>query len=168
MTTSEIARACGVSADTIRYYEKQGAITSAREANGYRCYPPETVRRVTVIRRAMAIGFSLDAIVGFFHARSSGQPPCRKVRAAAEAKLADLDARIAEMIALRDQLAEILRDWDLRLLSGEPARLLESLPLECGGLPPLSARQLAADRPRQAAAMKAVPRHRTPKAKENS
>ena len=128
MTTGEIAEACGVSADTIRYYEKHGAIASAREANGYRCYPPETVRRVTVIRRALAIGFSLDDIVGFFRARSAGQPPCRKVRAAGEARLAELDARIAEMIALRDRLAEILRDWDLRLLSGEPAHLLESLP----------------------------------------
>ena len=128
MTTGEIAEACGVSADTIRYYEKHGAIASAREANGYRCYPPETVRRVTVIRRALAIGFSLDDIVDFFRARSAGQPPCRKVRAGGEARLAELDARIAEMIALRDRLAEILRDWDLRLQSGEPAHLLESLP----------------------------------------
>jgi len=127
MTTGEIARACGVSADTIRYYEKQGAITSARGANGYRAYPPETVRRVTVIRRALALGFSLDAIAGFFHARNAGQPPCRKVRAAGEARLAELDTRITELIALRDQLAEILRDWDRRLADGEPAHLLEAL-----------------------------------------
>ncbi|HYS55210.1 MAG TPA: MerR family transcriptional regulator [Thermoanaerobaculia bacterium] len=127
MMTGEVARACRVSADTIRYYEKQGAIASVRESNGYRSYAPETVVRVTVIRRALAIGFSLDDIVGFFRARSAGQMPCRKVRAAGEAKLTALDARIAEMIALRDQLAEILRDWDARLEKGEPAHLLESL-----------------------------------------
>ena len=127
MTTGEIAKACGVSADTIRYYEKQGAITSERGANGYRWYPPETVRRVNVIRHALAIGFSLDDVAGFFRERQTGQPPCRRVRAAGEAKLAEIDTRIAELIALRDQLAEILRDWDVRLASGEPAHLLESL-----------------------------------------
>jgi MerR family transcriptional regulator, Zn(II)-responsive regulator of zntA len=152
MTTGEVARACGVSADTIRYYERQGAIDSVRSANGYRSYAESTVRRVTVIRRALGIGFSLDQIVVFFRERSAGDPPCRKVRAAAEAKLGDLDREIAEMIALRKQMAEILRNWDERLSVGEPAYLLESLPSECGGLPP---------------PFKAVPRHRTPKAKES-
>ena len=128
MTTGEVARACGVSADTIRYYEREGAIAAERGANGYRSYPPETVQRVLVIRRAIGVGFSLDAIVGFFREQGEGHPPCRKVRAAAEAKLAEIDARIAEMIAFRDQLASILRDWDVRLTGGLPAHLLESLP----------------------------------------
>jgi len=128
MTTGEVARACGVSADTIRYYEREGAITAERGANGYRSYPPETVQRVLVIRRAIGVGFSLDAIVGFFRERGEGHPPCRRVRAAAEAKLAEIDARIAEMISLRDQLASILRDWDVRLAGDLPAHLLESLP----------------------------------------
>ncbi len=128
MTTGEVARACGVSADTIRYYERAGAITAERGANGYRSYSPETVQRVVVIRRAIGVGFSLDAIVGFFRERGEGRPPCRKVRSSAQAKLAEIDARIAEMISLRDALASILRDWDVRLAAGEPAHLLESLP----------------------------------------
>lgn len=128
MTTGEVARACGVSADTIRYYERQGAIAAARATNGYRSYPDETVRRVVVIRRALAIGFSLDEVVGFFRERTAGHPPCRKVRAAAAAKLADLDRQIAEMIALRKHLVEIISDWDARLTEGEPAHLLESIP----------------------------------------
>jgi DNA-binding transcriptional MerR regulator len=150
MKTGDVARECGVSADTIRYYERRGAIASERAANGYRSYPAETVRRVGVIRRALAIGFSLDDIVGFLRERREGHPPCRRVRAAAQTKLAEIDGRIAEMIAFREQLADILRDWDTRLLAGEPARLLEALPTG------------------QAPAMKAVPGHRSPNYKETS
>ena len=127
MTTGEVARACGVSVDTIRYYEKHGAIASARASNGYRSYPEDVVRRVAVLRRALAIGFSVEEIAGFFRQRTAGNPPCRKVRAAAQAKLEEMDARIAEMISLRDHLAALLTDWDQKLAGGEPAHLLESL-----------------------------------------
>jgi DNA-binding transcriptional MerR regulator len=127
MTTGEVARACGVSADTIRYYEKHGVIASVRSANGYRCYPDDVVHRVSVLRRALAIGFSVEDVAGFFRQRNAGHPQCRKVRAAAQAKLEEIDARIAEMISLRDHLAAILINWDQKLAAGEPAHLLEAL-----------------------------------------
>ena len=127
MTTGEVARACGVSADTIRYYEKHGVIASARASNGYRAYSEDVVRRVGVLRRALAIGFSVEDVAEFFRQRTAGNPPCRKVRAAAQAKLEEIDARIAEMISLRDHLAALLTDWDHKLAGGEPAHLLESL-----------------------------------------
>jgi MerR family Zn(II)-responsive transcriptional regulator of zntA len=127
MTTGEVARACGVSADTIRYYEKHGVIASVRSSNGYRAYPDDVVRRVSILRRALAIGFSVEDVAGFFRQRNAGHAPCLKVRAVAQAKLEEIDARIAEMIALRDHLAEILRDWDVRLAGGEPGHLLEAL-----------------------------------------
>ena len=127
MTTGEVARACGVSADTIRYYEKHGVIASVRAANGYRAYPDDVVRRVSILRRALAIGFSVEDVAGFFRQRTAGQPPCRTVRAAAQAKLEEIDARIAEMISLRDHLAEILVKWDEKLAGGEPEHLLETL-----------------------------------------
>ena len=127
MTTGEVARACGVSADSIRYYEKHGVIASVRGANGYRAYGEDVVRRVSILRRALEIGFSVEDIAGFFQQRTAGSPPCRKVRAAAQAKLEELDHRIAELISLRDHLAELLIHWDQKLAGGEPAHLLESL-----------------------------------------
>ena len=127
MTTGEVARACGVSADTIRYYEKHGVISAERGANGYRSYPDDVVRRVGILRRALDIGFSVEDVAGFFRQRTAGHPPCRKVRAAAQAKLQEIDDRIAEMISLRDHLAALLIDWDQKLAGGAPAHLLESL-----------------------------------------
>ena len=69
----------------------------------------------------------MEDVAGFFRQRHAGHPPCRTVRAAAQAKLEEIDSRIAEMISLRDHLAALLIDWDQKLAGGEPAHLLESL-----------------------------------------
>lgn len=131
ISSGELARLCGVSPDTIRHYERLGVIaTAARGANGYRRFERGTVERVRLVRRAVAIGFSLAEIADVLRQRDRGTPPCRRVRAMAEEKLSDLDRRIAEMTAMREELQTILEQWDSRLATtrdGEPARLLESL-----------------------------------------
>ena len=131
LRSGELARLCGVSADTIRHYERVGVIPRAgRDANGYRSYPRETAARVRLVRRALAIGFSLEEIARILRQRENGGAPCRKVRQLAGEKLAELERRIAEMLAMRDELAKIVEEWDGRLAAsrdGEPALLLESL-----------------------------------------
>ena len=131
ISSGELARLCGVSPDTIRHYERLGVIaTAARGANGYRRFERETVDRVMLVRRAIAIGFSLAEIAGILRQRDRGAAPCRRVRAMAQEKLTDLDRRIAEMTVMREELQTILEQWDSRLAAtrdGEPALLLESL-----------------------------------------
>lgn len=124
----DVARACGVSADTIRHYERVGVITGVRrDAGGYRRYAPEVIEHVHVIRRALSIGFTLDELAKIFRQRGSGTPPCRSVRRMAQQKLEDLDGRIETMLALRARLAETIATWDDRLATtpeGHPAHLL--------------------------------------------
>ena len=110
-----LATLCGVSPDTIRHYERLGLIHAVRGDNGYRRFPRETVGRVQLIRRALAIGFSLAEVAKIVRQRDGGAPPCRNVRAMAGEKLASLDQRIAEMIAMREDLARLLEEWDARL-----------------------------------------------------
>ena len=101
-----------------------------RTQSGYRRYPPSAVDRVRLIRRALAIGFSLDELRKLLQVRDCGGPPCRNVRALAAAKLDQTEQRIAELESLRDHLRAILDEWDTRLAGtpdGQPARLLESL-----------------------------------------
>jgi DNA-binding transcriptional MerR regulator len=127
----ELALLCGVSTDTIRHYESLGVIPHAeRTANGYRRFPRSAADRVSLVRRAIAIGFSLDEIARLFRRRASGDAPCREVRALAAGKLDEVKRRIEEMTALRDELAAVIETWDDRLAAtrdGEPAFLLESL-----------------------------------------
>src|SRR5688572_1402784 len=107
--TGELARMCGVSPDTIRHYERVGVIPrAARGANGYRSFPRAIVERVKLVRRAVAIGFSLEEIARILRQRATGAAPCRNVRAMAGEKLTELDRRIAEMTAMRDELRNII------------------------------------------------------------
>jgi DNA-binding transcriptional MerR regulator len=127
----EVARACGVSADTVRHYERLGVIApAARDRSGYRRYPAEVIARIRVARRAVALGFTLDELAKVFRKRASGKVPCREVRELAAGKLDEIDARLAELTELRGLLASLLESWDDRLAATDanaPAHLLDSL-----------------------------------------
>jgi DNA-binding transcriptional MerR regulator len=131
LSAGELAKAAGVSTDTLRYYERRGVLARPRRAaNGYRQYPPEALGRVTLVRRALAFGFTLDELARVLSARDRGGAPCRQVRALAAAKLSEVEERLAQLIELRDELRETLGDWDARLAEtpdGRAAALLESL-----------------------------------------
>ena len=131
ISSGELARLCGVSPDTIRHYERVGVLPGAvRGPNGYRRFAPDSIERVLLVRKALAIGFSLDELARILRQRDAGTAPCRNVRAMAGKKLADLDRQIAEMIAMRADLARILEEWDSRLSAtadGESAHLLQNL-----------------------------------------
>jgi DNA-binding transcriptional MerR regulator len=127
-----LARRAGVSADTLRAYERRGLLPAPRRTQGgYRLYPPEALERVQLIQRALAFGFTLPELVRFLSARASGRAPCRDVRSVAEARLRDVDAALAELSDLRASLAGLLAEWDARLSrggDGAPRRFLETLP----------------------------------------
>jgi DNA-binding transcriptional MerR regulator len=129
--SGELARLAGVSTDTLRHYERKGVLPIARRlGNGYRKYPPDSLHRVSLIRRALAVGFTLDELARFMKARDRGQAPCREVRALAAEKLFELEGRLSEMQTLRDELRATLKDWDKRLAGksdGQRAGLLEAL-----------------------------------------
>lgn len=131
LLAGELARISGVSTDTLRHYERKGVLPKpVRSRNRYRQYPPEAASRVMMIQRALAIGFTLDELAGILRVRDNGGAPCNQVREMASAKLAALERRIEETIALRDELSMILADWDTKLLNAKPggrAALLETL-----------------------------------------
>jgi DNA-binding transcriptional MerR regulator len=125
----EAAARVGVSADTLRHYERLGLISKpARTAGGYREYSEAAIARLQFIRHALVFGFSLKQIGGFLRARESGTPPCHDVRRLAADMAIEMDRRIEEMLAARAALHEMLAAWDARLREtpeGQPARLLE-------------------------------------------
>jgi DNA-binding transcriptional MerR regulator len=126
-----LARRAGVSADTIRHYERLGLLRKApRSTGGYRMFPPSTLDRVTLIRDGVRVGFSLRQLSIFLRARQDGRPPCRQVRAAGAQILEGLDQQIATLVSTRHAVQAMLDDWDERLArtpSSEPARLLDAL-----------------------------------------
>ena len=137
--SGELAELAGVSTDTLRHYERKGVLARPlRKANDYRQYPASALQRVKLIRRALAVGFTLDELAAVFTVRDRGGAPCREVRMLAAAKLADVETRLCEMVKLRDELRAVLKDWDIRLehrAPGQRAHLLESLNAGDNGKP---------------------------------
>ena len=131
LSSGQLASITGVSTDTLRHYERMRVIQLPRRTSaGYRQYPPETADRVRLVRRAMALGFSLEELSKVLTARDRGGAPCRQVHALALEKLAKLDRQIDDLVALRGHMQEIVAEWETRLSTtpnGQPARLLETL-----------------------------------------
>lgn len=102
-----LAQLAGVAIDTVRYYERNGLLAPAgRMASGYRRYGDAELRRLRFIRRAKALGFSLEDIRGLL-ALSDGRDVA-KVKRAAQRKLEDIDQRIAELERIRTGLNTLI------------------------------------------------------------
>jgi DNA-binding transcriptional MerR regulator len=84
-----------------------------------------------LIRRALSVGFSLPELTAILKIRDQGGVPCHRVRALAGSKLSEVQERIKELVVMRKQLEQTLKNWDSKLARvrpGEQARLLEGLP----------------------------------------
>jgi DNA-binding transcriptional MerR regulator len=131
LSPSALARLTGVSTDTLRHYERKRVLgIPPRSQGGYRRYSPDAVAHVQLVRRALAIGFTLNDLAAVLSERDRGNSPCRRVRALVAERLAELETRLRDLTELRDELRALLREWDRRLARipvGAQARLLDVL-----------------------------------------
>ncbi|MDQ6754862.1 MAG: heavy metal-responsive transcriptional regulator [Actinomycetota bacterium] len=111
MRIGETAKAAGMTAKALRFYEDRGLLPAAeRTSGGYRNYRQDTLRRLDFIRRARTAGLTLAQIQELLDLRDSGKPPCIHVRELLSCRLSDLDARITELTALRSIVAVLYQD----------------------------------------------------------
>jgi DNA-binding transcriptional MerR regulator len=103
----EVARRAGVNAATLRYYERRGLLPApVRTPSGHRHYDEDAVRFLRAIKEAQAIGFTLAEIEEYLRVARSEPGPALRTRAAA--KIDEIDARIARLRRMRDELARIV------------------------------------------------------------
>ncbi|WP_295478553.1 MerR family DNA-binding transcriptional regulator [uncultured Pseudomonas sp.] len=108
MRIGELAQVCGVSRDTLRFYEERGLIQARRLANGYRDYPEEIAQLVHFIRDAQRLGFSLTEIGDNVGQLWQNPNPDQAVEALLRDKLALIEQRLEELQALRSTLLQRL------------------------------------------------------------
>ncbi|HMQ32082.1 MAG TPA: heavy metal-responsive transcriptional regulator [Chloroflexaceae bacterium] len=115
MQISELSRQSGVPAKTIRYYESVGLLpVPARADNNYRHYDQTVLDRLRFIASARSLGFALADIGELLAARDAGDAPCERVLDALDTQLATLDRRIADLLALRDDLRHLCAEGEQR------------------------------------------------------
>lgn len=109
----EVSKRSGIGIEALRFYEKGGLLDSpARTYSGYRVYGEEVLERLTFIKRAQALGFSLDEIRRIVDDARKGESPCDEVRQIVQRRMTELDERLRELHRYRRELKSTLEEWD--------------------------------------------------------
>ena len=110
LTIGQLARQAGIGVETVRFYEREGLVpVPPRRASGYRQYPVDAVRRLQFIRRAKALGFSLQEIAELLALRVDRRTTCADVRARAAAKIDSIEQKIEDLQRVRAALEKLSR-----------------------------------------------------------
>ncbi len=108
MLISELAKQSGVSTDTLRFYEKEGLIQSARRSNGYRDYAPEMLFVMNYIQTAQRLGFTLAEISQEIPSLLDSGITEEKIRDILTEKISVVDRKIEELRQVRLELKQLL------------------------------------------------------------
>ena len=108
-----LARHAGVSVQAVRYYERRGLLPAPpRRASGYREYGPDALERLRFIRRAQGLGFTLAEIADLLALRLRSGTTAADVKARAEHKIRDVEARIQDLERIRDAIRHLAEQCD--------------------------------------------------------
>lgn len=109
MKIGELSQKCGVSVDTIRYYEKEGLVRpTSRSDSGYRFYDEEARRQLDFILKAKSLGFSLHEVSELLSLRIDRENhPCSEVKELADGKLIQIKSKMDELNRIFAALSRI-------------------------------------------------------------
>jgi len=109
MRIGQIAERSGVPTKTIRYYESVGLLPQPdRTASGYRDYDEPALQRLRFVQRARSLGFSVRECANLLALYEDKQRASAEVKAMAREHIAQVDAKIAELCAMRRTLGELI------------------------------------------------------------
>ncbi len=128
----EVSKQSGIGIEALRFYEKSGLIDPpGRTSSGYRQYDASVLDRLEFVKRAQALGFSLNEIAQIIAEKQAGHSPCEEVREIVRARLRELDERMAQMRRYRREMAETLKGWDRSgEVDGDICGLIEGAQIE--------------------------------------
>lgn len=109
LTIGRLATATGTNAETIRYYEKIGLLRApARTASNYRAYGASELARLSFVRRARDLGFSLDQVRALLDLSDDRTKSCCAVDEITREQLISVERKIDGLLALKRELASLL------------------------------------------------------------
>ncbi len=113
LTRGALAKAAAVHPETIRYYERVGLLPPARRTPaGYRRYTGEAVQRLEFIKQTQGLGFSLSEIAALLQLQFDAHLSCSHLAQQARAKVAEVEAKIASLAAMREHLLALAVQYE--------------------------------------------------------
>jgi Cu(I)-responsive transcriptional regulator len=122
----DLARATNTKVETIRYYEQIGLLPApARTSGNFRAYSAKHLGRLSFIRRARDLGFTLDQVRELLSLSDQKRRSCEAVDVIARQHLADVDRKIEDLTALRDELSSLIEQCGCGTIAD--CRIIEAL-----------------------------------------
>lgn len=115
LTIGRVAKLAGVNLQTVRFYERCGIVTPVSRRGsgyfhqGYRYYNNESVKRIKFIKNAQVLGFTLKEIAGLLRLQVSQIAHCGDIKKKAEAKIADVQMKIAGLKSMEKVLKDLVK-----------------------------------------------------------
>jgi len=126
MRIGELAQPTGTKAETIRYYEREGILPYAdRTDSNYRDYSKDHLATLTFVRRARELGFSMAQVRELLALSDRDDKPCQDVDRLARSQIDDVQRKIDDLTAMRDELSRMLAACDTDEIG--QCRIVESL-----------------------------------------
>jgi DNA-binding transcriptional MerR regulator len=125
-TIGDLSKVTGTKIETIRYYERIGLLAPPpRTAGNYRAYGDAALGRLSFIRRARDLGFGIDQIRALLSLSEKKKRSCKAVDAIARERLAEVESKLADLVALRCELDSIIRQCGCGTIAD--CRIIEAL-----------------------------------------
>jgi DNA-binding transcriptional MerR regulator len=134
LKVGEVAKAAGVGVQTLHYYERVGLLPKPkRSAANYRIYAADAIRRVRFIKKAQAVGLTLEETKQILDLKDRGHAPCHQVVELGKKHLQETELRLTQLRAFHRMLAKSVDEWRKadrpgRACAGEFCDLIERLP----------------------------------------
>jgi len=126
LSIGKLAAATGTKVETIRYYESAGLLGAPeRTKNNYRAYSPQHLARLSFIRRARALGFSLEQVQALLGLADQKDISCSAVDVIARKHLAEIDRKLKDLATLRSELSSLILQCGHGTIS--QCRIIETL-----------------------------------------
>jgi len=109
MNISEVSKATGLPAKTIRYYEEIDLIHPMRQANGYRAFRETDLHKLAFVARARSLGFPVESCRSLLALYDDETRASADVKQIAKSHLTEIDQKLAELTAMRDTLRVLVK-----------------------------------------------------------
>ena len=114
-TVSQLAKQCGVTPETVRFYVKKGLLTPNKDINnGYQKFGLDDVPKLKFIRQAKLLGYTLNEIEKILHHSMQKNSPCPIVREFIQRRIKDNRQKIKDLTALQKRMETALKDWETK------------------------------------------------------
>jgi DNA-binding transcriptional MerR regulator len=108
----ELAKQTGLTVGTLRYYSDIGLLQPVHIGdNGYRYYAQNASEQVQFIKKAQALGFTLEEIKHILDVRNGGEIPCDLVQSLLDSKIEQLAIQIKQMSLFKAELEGYRDNW---------------------------------------------------------